>query len=217
MPSSLWTITSQGDLYLLENFARDVFCSRMVTSQVIFWNKLWKIFFRYLFNFCRIWNIVFAEKLVLEKLFAEGSLGVWGSQLFVQVSHQFDIILNSTIIILSNENLIDPTLEETDLQRRAATRPQWMQFLSGMPREKLTEQFSVFSEKSRSLSIIHLLVPPSNPSGCSQICPNYEVPFLASFFFTPRCEDGGVLEGSPLVFCDGSRWNGSAPHCMRES
>merc|ERR1719209_227220 len=29
-----------------------------------------------------------------------------------------------------------------------------------------------------------------------------------------QCEEGGVLEGSPLIFCDGSRWNGSAPHCM---
>ena len=33
----------------------------------------------------------------------------------------------------------------------------------------------------------------------------------------PRCEEGGVLEGSPLLFCDGSRWNGTAPQCMRES
>ena len=33
----------------------------------------------------------------------------------------------------------------------------------------------------------------------------------------PRCEEGGVLEGSPLLYCDGSRWNGTAPQCMRES
>jgi len=33
--------------------------------------------------------------------------------------------------------------------------------------------------------------------------------------FSFRCEEGGVLEGSPLLFCDGTRWNGSAPHCMR--
>ena len=44
-------------------------------------------------------------------------------------------------------------------QKRAATRLQWMQFLSAAQREKLTEQFSVFGEKSQSLSIIHLLVP----------------------------------------------------------
>jgi len=33
--------------------------------------------------------------------------------------------------------------------------------------------------------------------------------------FVFRCEEGGVLEGSPLLFCDGSRWNGTAPQCMR--
>jgi len=32
--------------------------------------------------------------------------------------------------------------------------------------------------------------------------------------FVFRCEEGGVLEGSPLLFCDGSRWNGTAPQCM---
>ena len=32
-----------------------------------------------------------------------------------------------------------------------------------------------------------------------------------------RCDEGGVLEGSPLLFCDGTRWNGTAPHCKRES
>jgi len=33
--------------------------------------------------------------------------------------------------------------------------------------------------------------------------------------FSFRCEEGGILEGSPLLFCNGTRWNGSAPQCMR--
>jgi len=33
--------------------------------------------------------------------------------------------------------------------------------------------------------------------------------------FSFRCEEGGVLEGSPLLFCNGTQWNGSAPQCMR--
>jgi len=32
--------------------------------------------------------------------------------------------------------------------------------------------------------------------------------------FSFRCEEGGVLEGSPLIFCNGTQWNGSAPQCM---
>jgi len=32
--------------------------------------------------------------------------------------------------------------------------------------------------------------------------------------FSFRCEEGGVLEGSPLLFCNGTHWNGSAPQCM---
>jgi len=32
--------------------------------------------------------------------------------------------------------------------------------------------------------------------------------------FSFRCEEGGVLEGSPLLFCNGTQWNGSAPQCM---
>ena len=100
-------------------------------------------------------------------------------------------------------------------QRRAATKPQWMQFLSAAQREKLTEQFSVFGEKSQSLSIIHLLVSLYNKM--QQKNSKLWSHLSSVQFLCPRCEDGGVLEGSPLIFCDGSRWNGSAPHCMRKS
>ena len=99
-------------------------------------------------------------------------------------------------------------------QKRAATRLQWMQFLSAAQREKLTEQFSVFGEKSQSLSIIHLLVSLYNKM--QQKNSKLWSHLSSVQFLCPRCEDGGVLEGSPLIFCDGSRWNGSAPHCMRE-
>ena len=72
---------------------------------------------------------------------------------------------------------------------------------------------AVFTFRSNSFSITQFLapLPPTKPAA------RLRGPLPSSIFYPPRCEDGGVLEGSPLLFCDGSRWNGSAPHCMRES
>ena len=109
------------NLNLLQNLAIDIFLqlndffekNRRFFSEMSFFRNLlsiWKISYEKSFLwhwfqdfFWILWNIFFAEKLVLGKLFAEGSLGVWGSQLFVQVSHQqshhYRVSIYLTIII----------------------------------------------------------------------------------------------------------------------
>ena len=29
-----------------------------------------------------------------------------------------------------------------------------------------------------------------------------------------KCEEGSVMEGSPDVYCNGNRWNGTKPECL---
>ena len=63
---------------------------------------------------------------------------------------------------------------------------------------------------------ITTLEPGCNESLVDQITNGWADKKAGGAIFSFHCDEGSVLQGSHLIFCDGKKWNDSAPVCLSE-
>ena len=66
------------------------------------------------------------------------------------------------------------------------------------------------------ITIISVPEPGCNESTVDQIINGRADKKSGGAIFSFHCEEGSVLEGSSLVFCDGTKWNDTAPLCFSQ-